>query len=91
MKMSIIQVFYKIFEYFINNVFPLMSAGLEYTSNWLEVTHTTQSAEILQKKDEWNKSCASSAQVHELPLSHWRINNNMEGTLSVFLTIYIHI
>ena len=68
-----------------------MSAGLEYTSNWLEVTHTTQSAEILQKKDEWNKSCASSAQVHELPLSHWRIDNNMEGTLSVFLTIYVHI
>ena len=49
MKMSIIQVFYKIFEYFINNLFPLMSAGLEFTSNWLEVTHTTQSAEILQK------------------------------------------
>ena len=31
----------------------------------------------------------SCAQVHELPWGHWRIGNNREGTLSVFLTIYI--
>ena len=33
----------------------------------------------------------SCAQVHELPWDHWRISNNREGTLSVFLTIYIYV
>ena len=33
----------------------------------------------------------SCAQVHELSWGHWRIGNNREGTLSVFLTIYIYI
>ena len=31
----------------------------------------------------------SCPQVHELPWGHWRIGNNREGTLSVFLTTYI--
>ena len=30
------------------------------------------------------------AQVHELPWGHWRIGNNREGTLPVFLTTYIY-
>ena len=30
------------------------------------------------------------AQVHELQWGHWRISNNREGTLLVFLTRYIY-
>ena len=57
----------------------------------VEVAHNTQSAQILQKYDECNKSCTSSVQVNELPSSHWRVSNNTEGTFFVFLTTYIHI
>ena len=32
---------------------------------------------------------ASCAQVHDLPWGHWQIGKNREGTLFVFLTIYI--
>ena len=32
---------------------------------------------------------ASCAQVHELPWGHWRIANNRESALSIFLTTYI--
>ena len=32
----------------------------------------------------------SCAQVHELPWGHWHIGNNREGTLSVFLSTYMH-
>ena len=28
--------------------------------------------------------------VHESPWGHWRIDNNREGTLSVFFTSYVH-
>ena len=33
-------------------------------------------------------SRASCAQLHELPRGHWRIGNNRDGKLSVFLTIF---
>ena len=47
MKMSIIQVFYKIFEYFFNNVFPLVSAGPQKCDLNLTIT---------KLKCTWNKS-----------------------------------
>ena len=36
-------------------------------------------------------NCTSCTQIHELPWGHWRTGTNREGTLSVFLTIYIYI
>ena len=33
----------------------------------------------------------SCDKVHELQWRHWRISNNHEGTLSAFLTTFIHI
>ena len=43
---------------------------------------------ICSQKD---RPCASrsSAQVHELPWGHWRIDNNRKGILCVFLTTNI--
>ena len=38
-----------------------------------------------------NRNRTSCAQVHELLWHHWRIGNNLEGTLSVFSTTYIYI
>ena len=37
----------------------------------------------------WALGRTSCAQVHELRWGYWRIGNNQEGTLSVFLTTYI--
>ena len=34
---------------------------------------------------------ASCVKLHELPWGLWRIGNNREGKLSIFLTTYVHI
>ena len=38
-----------------------------------------------------DRQCTSCAQVHDLSWGHWRIDNNREDTLSVFLTTYMYI